>query len=75
MKDWQYKAKTSVHLNDPARNYRPKPGDFSLGSLQSRAAARALIQDKKKEDFIIQLIEIGPNGERILGKQIRIPAV
>jgi hypothetical protein len=30
----------------PATNLGPKPGDFPLGSLESRAAARAVAEDK-----------------------------
>jgi hypothetical protein len=30
----------------PATNSGPKPGDFPLGSLESRAAARAVAEDK-----------------------------
>jgi hypothetical protein len=34
----------------PLRNDTPKPGDFELGSLQSRSAARALLEHETADD-------------------------
>ena len=38
----------------PATDSRPKPGDFPVGSLESRAAARAMLErhDQEEEDWI-----------------------
>jgi hypothetical protein len=33
-----------------------KPADFPLGSLQSRAAARALVKAKEKDKNIVQIL-------------------
>ena len=39
-----------------------KPGDFPLGSLESRAAARALVERKSKPKRIIQIRFLSPDG-------------
>jgi hypothetical protein len=44
-------------------NPGPRPGDFPIGSLESRAAARALVESKgKKEAFRIVVRFIKPDG-------------
>jgi len=40
-----------------------KPGDYELGSLESRAAARALIEKRRKQEKRIALIWPGPKPE------------
>jgi hypothetical protein len=34
----------------PQRNDIPRPGDFELGSVESRAAARALLEEENSDD-------------------------
>jgi hypothetical protein len=45
----------------------PKPGDFELGSVQSRAAARALIEHESADD--------GQNRLRVFVETIGKPAI
>lgn len=45
------------HTNESLTN--PKPGTFKLGSLESRAAARALIKSKPKT--VIRVVFVGKN--------------
>jgi hypothetical protein len=53
----------------------PKPGDFPIGSVQSRAAARAIVDATKKEETVIQIVYVSPSGERVNGPLIKIPPV
>lgn len=42
----------------------PKPGDFPLGSIESRAAARALGACRTEtEVFRVRIVHIGHNGK------------
>ena len=55
----------------PATNTATKPGDFPVGSLESRAAARALHEQRKQAgpllEVIITSVGSGPEtGEKIL---------
>lgn len=55
----------------------PKPGDYSIGSLRSRAAARAMIGTMKEDRTLrgIQIINVSPDGTRTEGERIEIPPV
>ena len=46
-------------------NTAPKPGDYSLGSLESRAAARALLKDRASKQNTITIIHLDTNGKEI----------
>jgi hypothetical protein len=59
-------------LPDPAAKSKPRPGDYPLGCLESRAAARAILQDKDKGKVVIQLVFVSPDGKREPGPQIKI---
>ena len=48
------------------------PADFPIGSLESRAVARALTQKQDKEEDFIQIVYVSPNGSRENGPLIRI---
>ncbi len=50
-----------------------KPGDYRLGSFESRAAARAMVDSEKVEEMVIQVVFVSPDGTRVNGEQIRIP--
>lgn len=52
----------------------PKPGDYPLGSLESRAAARAIVDSKKREETVIQVVFVSPDGTRENGPLLRVPA-
>lgn len=39
-----------------------KPGDFPLGSLESRAAARTLAERKSKPKRVLQIRFVSPDG-------------
>ena len=70
-------SKQTEDVRNPATS-APKPGDYSLGSLKSRAAARAVIEERKAHavpDGLltgIQIVEVSAEGRR-LGEFIRIP--
>jgi hypothetical protein len=47
----------------PVTNPGPRPGDFPIGSLESRAAARALVESKSKKEALRMVVEfIKPDG-------------
>jgi len=43
----------------PATQFGPRPGDFPIGSLESRAAARALLVGQTIEPFAREMAELG----------------
>jgi hypothetical protein len=55
-------------LTDSATN-RPKPGDFPLGSLQSRAAARMALRQNT-----VTVINLDANGQEIRRRVSPTPA-
>ena len=65
-------------LRNLATQSVPDPGDYPLGSLESRAAARAVIEERKVRavhDGLlteIRVINFSAEGRR-LGEVIRIP--
>ena len=40
----------------------PKPGDYELGSLESRAAARTMLKEKKQEVIRVHFVASDGNG-------------
>jgi hypothetical protein len=49
MDNWyRTKGKREEHQDEPAPVSGPRPGDFPPGSLESRAAARAIILERRK---------------------------
>ncbi len=42
-------------LAEAATHSAPRPGDYSLGSLQSRAAARAMLKEKETGKLVIRI--------------------
>jgi hypothetical protein len=40
-------------------NSNPRPEEFPLGSIESRAAARALLEARKETTISVQIIHIG----------------
>ena len=74
MDKWNRDKKKGVDsLSETATKSAPKPGNYPVGSLQSRAAARALIQRRDNEDLFIQIVYDGPSGATTLGPRIRVP--
>jgi hypothetical protein len=57
----------------PATN--PHPGDFEIGSLESRAAARILAERIGKKETVIQVVYVGADGARENGPLLRFPIV
>ncbi len=66
------RRKATEPLTETATKSTPKPGEYPIGSVQSRAAARALMQEKenKKEQFI-QIVYVSPDGTRENGPRIK----
>jgi hypothetical protein len=56
--------------NKPTDNSKPSPADYPIGSLESRAAARALIKDK--EGKFIQIVYVSTDGTEENGPLIKI---
>jgi hypothetical protein len=76
MPNWnRNKQKRLENHSESATKSTPNPGDYPVGSLESRAAARALVKDRAKGVMWIQYIDIGPNGERTMGPKIKVPPV
>jgi hypothetical protein len=53
----------------------PHPGDYDLGSLKSRAAARALAERMEKDEILIQIEYVAPDGTRTNGPLLRYPRI
>lgn len=60
----RFKEKRVGTIPDPATNPGPKPGDFELGSLQSRAAVRTLLDGRSKRKSTIRVSFIEPGSMR-----------
>ncbi len=57
MSSWYWdKGKKTEQQPEPATVSGPNPGDFPLGSLQSRAAARSALERQKKTAKVIRFI-------------------
>jgi len=57
MTNWnRNKGKQTDSFAETATKSTPRPGDYSIGSLQSRAAARAMLRDKGKPVVKIHLV-------------------
>jgi hypothetical protein len=73
------KRKRADPLREGATQSTPKPGDFPLGSMASRAAARAMSDAKRdqKPDRLtgIQIVYGAPGGPQEYGPLIKIPPV
>lgn len=52
-----------------------EPGHYPLGAVKSRAAARALVQDRQKEVKVIEIVYVSPDGNRTNGPRFEIPPV
>jgi hypothetical protein len=59
-------------LTETATKSAPNPGNYPIGSVQSRAAARVLTQGKKKEEEFIRVVYVSPDGTKKNGHVIRI---
>jgi hypothetical protein len=68
---------TKRQLKDSLTQSTHKPGDFPLGSIQSRAAARAMIEAGTDDGMLrsIQIIYVDSDGTRTEGPRIEIPPV
>jgi hypothetical protein len=56
-------------LPDIATSQGPRPGDFPVGSVKSRAAARTMLEGKKEETGTITICFIAPDG-RETGREV-----
>ena len=72
-KSKEKKGKQGRSLSDTATRFALKPGDYDLGSPQSRAAARSLVEAKKKPRAAIQVVLVSPSGTRENGPVLEIP--
>ena len=72
MNKWnRNKRKGADAIDETATKSTPKPGDYPIGSVQSRAAARALVQERDKDELVIQIVYVSPDGTKKNGPLIR----
>ena len=57
------RRKQPENLPEAATDSTPNPGDFSLGSLESRAAARAMLKAKKQQVIRVHYVVSDGNGQ------------
>ena len=63
MTNWRSdKGKRREDLPEAATDSAPKPGDYALGSVKSRAAARAMLKEKKQEVIRVHFVASDGNG-------------
>ena len=63
MTNWRgNKGKRREDLPEAATDSAPKPGDYALGSVKSRAAARAMLKEKKQEVIRVHFVASDGNG-------------
>jgi len=69
------RGKGPEDLPQAATNSTPKPGNYLLGSLESRAAARAMISAAEEDERVIEIqcVLVRPDGTRTEGPVIKIP--
>ena len=72
-KSLENKGKQGTSLSDTATEFALKPGNYELGSAQSRAAARSLAEAKKKPAEIIRINLFSPDGKKVDELLIEIP--
>jgi hypothetical protein len=56
------RRKQPENLPEAATDSTPKPGDYALGSMKSRAAARAILKEKKQEVIRVHFVASDGNG-------------
>lgn len=69
----KFSKKQANTLSNVATKNSPNPGDYPIGSLQSRAAARVLLRNKKRTEIAIQIVYVSPDGTRKNGLILRYP--
>jgi hypothetical protein len=57
-------------LSEAATKSILRPGDFSLGSLESRAAARAILDERGEAETVIQIVFVSPDGDKTDGPKL-----
>ncbi len=69
--------KRTEDVRNLATQFAPRPGDYELGSVQSRAAARAMLDTKREdeENRVIQIVFVSPDGTERLGPRLEITPV
>lgn len=67
------KEKQGSSLSDTAIEFAIKPGNYDLGSLESRAAARSLAEAKKKPAEMLRVVFVSPEGKEVDELLIEIP--
>jgi hypothetical protein len=69
------RGKQPGNLPEAATDSTAKPGNYPVGSLESRAAARALVDSEKEEEMVIQIVFGSPDRTTENGPVYRIPAI
>ena len=65
--------KQSEEIYKPSTESIIKPGDYPLGSLESRAAARSLAKERTEKELVIQIVYVSPDGTEKNGPVYRAP--
>jgi hypothetical protein len=64
MNNWnQDKRKRKDPITETATKSAPKPGEYPIGSVQSRAAARMMLENKSKPEMVIRVVYVGGSKE------------
>ena len=66
------KEKEGGSLSDAATQFTLNPGNYELGSTESLAAARSLVEAKKTPRGTIQIVLVSPDSTRENGPLIEI---
>ena len=68
------KGKRTENVAGIATKSLPSPADYPLASVESRAAARALVQDRDKKGEVIEIVLVSPDGTRTNGPRFAVPS-
>jgi hypothetical protein len=66
------RKKEADSLVETTTKSTPKPGEYPVGSLESRAAARALVENREKSALEIQIVYVSPDGKEVNGPKYKI---
>jgi hypothetical protein len=75
VKSNKYGNNKRENLQEGATKSALKPGNYPIGSAQSRATARALLEQKKSKETSIQVVYVSPDGTKTNGHLLRFPAI
>jgi len=66
------RRKQADPLSEAATQSTPKPGDYSLGSLESRVAARVMLNEKETGKVVIKIGFVSKPGRTMAKPPYRV---